>query len=615
MTRSRSEVAVTVDDDTLVADFTGTAPQSRGPVNCTLGRSLGVQDGLPRDHEPRARRNDGFFRPFAVVPPGTVFSAEPPSPTGWYYEATAFATELVWKALAPVVPERLGAGSYASLCRSATSSAAASRGEVFVLAEPNDGGWGADADADGESALIATTDGDTYNFPVEVVESRFPLQVERYELNTAAEGGAGRRRGGFGVVREYRCSTSSGRRLRQHRRLAAAPVGARRGEEGSNNYLEYVRDGTFLRHGRVSRIALERGDRVAIVTGAAAATATRSSASRSSSLDDVRDGYVTAEQARSVYGVVVDGRRVDEDDRRVAGERGGPMSLVAADGYRRHVHRPRLLRHRDARDRHRQGVDDTLELCRGRARQPRGRRRLARPRGRPSSSTARRSSSTRSPSARGAHGARHDRGFRDVLEIGRGNRPDMYNLVYRKPEPFVPRRLRFEVTERVDRTTDRAGPLDLRARPRSPTPAGRRASRRSRSASCTRTPHPSTSTPRATGSSSCSRRARLDLLGDHARVARVRATSTAVLNGYVQPVVALPRRPRRGARRDGLSGSFHVMQSNGDGVVAGGAPAADLRSSSPARPAASSAPRGRRADRRAERRSTSTSAARRRSAR
>jgi N-methylhydantoinase A len=46
------------------------------------------------------------------------------------------------------------------------------------------------------------------------------------------------------------------------------------------------------------------------------------------------------------------------------------------------------------------------------------------------------------------------RGFRDVLEIGRGNRPDMYNLMTRKPVPFVPRRLRFEVTERVDRRGD-----------------------------------------------------------------------------------------------------------------------------------------------------------------
>jgi len=41
------------------------------------------------------------------------------------------------------------------------------------------------------------------------------------------------------------------------------------------------------------------------------------------------------------------------------------------------------------------------------------------------------------------------RGFRDVLEIGRANRPDLYNLAYRKPVPFVPRHLRFEVGERM----------------------------------------------------------------------------------------------------------------------------------------------------------------------
>ena len=52
-------------------------------------------------------------------------------------------------------------------------------------------------------------------------------------------------------------------------------------------------------------------------------------------------------------------------------------------------------------------------------------------------------------------------GFRDVLEIGRGNRPEMYNLVSRKPSPFVPRRHRFEVRERVDRHGRVLVPLDL----------------------------------------------------------------------------------------------------------------------------------------------------------
>jgi N-methylhydantoinase A len=53
------------------------------------------------------------------------------------------------------------------------------------------------------------------------------------------------------------------------------------------------------------------------------------------------------------------------------------------------------------------------------------------------------------------------KGFRDVLEIGRGNRPDMYNLVSRKPLPFVARRHRFEVRERVDRRGNVLVPLDL----------------------------------------------------------------------------------------------------------------------------------------------------------
>ena len=52
-------------------------------------------------------------------------------------------------------------------------------------------------------------------------------------------------------------------------------------------------------------------------------------------------------------------------------------------------------------------------------------------------------------------------GFRDVLEIGRGNRPDMYNLRFQKPVPFVPRRLRFEVRERVDRHGAVLTPLHL----------------------------------------------------------------------------------------------------------------------------------------------------------
>tara|TARA_Y100001934_G_C12379587_1_gene791507 strand:+ start:2938 stop:4968 length:2031 start_codon:yes stop_codon:yes gene_type:complete len=54
------------------------------------------------------------------------------------------------------------------------------------------------------------------------------------------------------------------------------------------------------------------------------------------------------------------------------------------------------------------------------------------------------------------------KGFRDVLEIARGNRPDLYNLRFQKPKPFVPRRLRFEVEERLDASGKIIKPLSIK---------------------------------------------------------------------------------------------------------------------------------------------------------
>jgi len=55
------------------------------------------------------------------------------------------------------------------------------------------------------------------------------------------------------------------------------------------------------------------------------------------------------------------------------------------------------------------------------------------------------------------------RGFRDVLEIARGNRPDLFNYAFRKPRPFVPRHLRLEADERLDRKGEVIRPLDPRS--------------------------------------------------------------------------------------------------------------------------------------------------------
>ena len=301
-------VTVTVGDDWIEADFTDCAPQAAGPVNCSTGALLSACKTVVRAiTAPEARSNDGFFAPFSLtIPPGTVFSAEAPAPTGWYYEGAAFANDLFWKALAPVCPERLGAGSYASLCCSYVVGRDAETDELFVLAEPNVGGWGGSALGDGESALIATTDGDTYNFPVEVVEARFPVLVERYELNVGAGGGAGKHRGGFGVVREYRVHGTRGAygygSLGGHERRPWALAG---GREGTNNYLEYIRGDAVSRHGRVARVPVLDGDLVRSVTGTGGGYGDPREREPERVREDVLDGYLTVECARDVYAVAL----------------------------------------------------------------------------------------------------------------------------------------------------------------------------------------------------------------------------------------------------------------------------------------------------------------------
>src|SRR6266508_481651 len=237
------QVTVTVTADRFVADFTGCSPQTRGPINCARGALLSAcKTVFKAITAPQQPSNEGLFRPFSLVAPeGTVFTATRPAPTGWYYEASAYATELVWKALAAVLPERLSAGSYLSLCAYYIGGRKAD-GEYWVLATPQDGGWGAGQDVDGESGLIATTDGDTYNYPAEVIETTFPLTLERNALNVEAGGGAGRRRGGFGTIREYRVENPTGASLLASLgRSVHRPWGLAGGQEGTANFFEVIR--------------------------------------------------------------------------------------------------------------------------------------------------------------------------------------------------------------------------------------------------------------------------------------------------------------------------------------------------------------------------------------
>ncbi len=198
-------VRVEISADRVVCDFTGSHPQVPGPINCTWsGLVSGVRTVFKAITDPAEPATDGWFRPLTIIcPPGTIFNARRPAPVAAYFEATEMATDLVWRAVAPAFPQ-LTAGSFVSVCSTSLALTHPDTGQPTLLVEPQPGGWGASASQDGEHGLVSVGDGETYVIPVEIAEQRYGIRVERFGLDVVAGAGAGRRRGGRGLVREYR---------------------------------------------------------------------------------------------------------------------------------------------------------------------------------------------------------------------------------------------------------------------------------------------------------------------------------------------------------------------------------------------------------------------------
>lgn len=301
------KVAVTISGDRMIADFTGSSPQLAGPVNCARGALVSaVKTVFKAVVDPQAPSNDGWFRPLDVVaPPGTVFTAELPAAVGWYYEGTGHASELVWKALAPVLSKRVSAGSSNSLCVTVLAGVTEEGGEPYVLVEPGMVGWGATEDRDGASVVSAITNGDTFNYSIELLEAKFPLRVHAYTLNTAGGVGAGRHRGGFGSIRDYEILSPSATLSASFGRSIERPWGLSGGGTGSCNRLEVVKDGETIHGARMPTLELRHGDRLKLVTGGGGGFGDPFERPADDVAADVAGGYISAEEASGMYGVAV----------------------------------------------------------------------------------------------------------------------------------------------------------------------------------------------------------------------------------------------------------------------------------------------------------------------
>ncbi|MFZ0739729.1 MAG: hydantoinase B/oxoprolinase family protein [Candidatus Acidiferrales bacterium] len=304
----RVKVKVTISPRQFVVDLRGSSPQVSGSINATFPASLCTAKATFKAiTSPHAPANEGNFRVLQVqTDPGSIFHALPPAPTSTYWETDAYVGDLMMRALAPHIPDRLPAGHFLSVCGTILGGYDERKKQSYALVEPQPGGWGATATHDGPSGQFCLGDGETLNMSNEVIEAKYPIRVEQYALNIEAGTGAGKHRGGFGVIKDYRLLSRETNFTASFGRAKFPPWGLLGGGAGTCNRIGIIRAAAPPEsHGKVAARKLQDGDVIRLATGGGGGFGRAIERDPEAVQADVRNDLLTVEQAREVYAVAI----------------------------------------------------------------------------------------------------------------------------------------------------------------------------------------------------------------------------------------------------------------------------------------------------------------------
>ncbi len=257
---------MTVEGDAVRVDFTGSAPQQAGPVNCplavTLSATLYVFLCLLEADSPH---NEGAFAPLTVVAPeGTAVNARfPAAVAAGNVETSQRIVDVLFGCLGQALPDRIPAASSGTMSNVSIGGTDPRTGRRFAYYETIAGGAGA-AEGHPGAPAVQTHMTNTQNTPVEALEYTYPLRVERYEI-ALGSGGGGRYPGGEGVVREMTMLVDSTVSLLTDRRTRG-PYGLAGGGDGGAGENNYVREGRHFRLRPKAQVQVFAGEGLSIRT-------------------------------------------------------------------------------------------------------------------------------------------------------------------------------------------------------------------------------------------------------------------------------------------------------------------------------------------------------------
>ena len=292
-------------DGDLWFDFAGSSPPCAGPMNSVLATTLSSVYLAVKHVFPEVPINAGTFEPLHVKEPeGTFLYAKYPRPvSGCAAEVSQRIAEAVFSALVKAIPDRLFAAPAGTSGNFALGGVDLDRGRPFVMYLLTGGGYGGSPRGDGLSNGCSTI-GISKMPPVEVMEQRYPVLFEEFALHEGS-GGAGERRGGFGVQYRLKLRNAEARAsmVMDHGRFG--PQGALGGGDGAPNVVRVTRGGEVYVPPHLSKdqeIRVGPGDEIAVATPGGGGYGDPARRAPSAVARDVARGYYTPEQARRLFG-------------------------------------------------------------------------------------------------------------------------------------------------------------------------------------------------------------------------------------------------------------------------------------------------------------------------
>ncbi|HVL57749.1 MAG TPA: hydantoinase B/oxoprolinase family protein [Burkholderiaceae bacterium] len=299
-------VTLTVRDGEVTFDFTECSAQLGSGKNIPYTHTMAtVYYCVKAMVDPHLSINEGMYRPIKVVAPeGSVVNPRSPGGVGSRNQTSMILADVMIDALGQAAPDRAiaPAGPYQGIILSGWDPR---RQRFFVDYENFAGGHGASVCDDGmDVTQIHMTN--TSNLPIEVMEVEFPVRVERYEI-LCDSGGAGRHRGGAGVVRELRILNGDTLLACRSARQRFAAQGRLGGAPGTTGAFVLNPGGEARRlPSTSSELPLKQGDLLQIVTPGGGGFGEPQQRSPERVLADVLEGKVSLQAARSVYRVAID---------------------------------------------------------------------------------------------------------------------------------------------------------------------------------------------------------------------------------------------------------------------------------------------------------------------